>query len=158
VVCTVDVHKTNLAVGVWGWCRGTRPFLIDYQRLEGDTEQLEDEGTWGALGKLLEEKEYVADDGKRYRIEVCLIDSGYRTVTVYRFCAQFPTNVYPVKGREDTGRAPAARHFTEFPSPLGKLAFGVTVDFYKDRWSAALRRGWDKSGGLQPETTFNAPS
>jgi phage terminase large subunit GpA-like protein len=63
-----------------------------------------------------------------------------------------------VKGREDTGRATAARHFTEFHTPLGKLAFGVTVDFYKDRWAGALRRGYDKSGGLQPETTLNLPS
>jgi phage terminase large subunit GpA-like protein len=158
VVCTVDVHKTNLAVGVWGWCRGTRPFLIEYRRLEGDTEQLDDPGTWLELAKLLETQEYTADDGKRYRIEFCLIDSGYRTDTVYRFCEQYPTSVYPVKGREDTGRATAARHFTEFHTPLGKLAFGVTVDFYKDRWAGALRRGYDKSGGLQPETTLNLPS
>jgi phage terminase large subunit GpA-like protein len=158
VVCTVDVHKTNLAVGVWGWCRGTRPFLIEYRRLEGDTEQLDDPGTWLELAKLLETQEYLADDGKRYRIEFCLIDSGYRTDTVYRFCEQYPASVYPVKGREDSGRATAARHFTEFHTPLGKLAFGVTVDFYKDRWAGALRRGYDKSGGLQPETTLNLPS
>lgn len=157
VVCTVDVHKHNLAVGIWGWSRGCRAFLIEYMRLEGNTELLDDPGTWLSLANILETREFVANDGKRYRIEFCLVDSGYISDVVYRFCGQFQESVYPVQGREDRARSQVARHFAEFRTPLGKLAFGVTVDHYKDRWAASLRRGWDKTG-LQPEYSFNAPS
>lgn len=155
-VCTVDVHRNNLAVAVWGWCRGRRVFLLDYWRFEGSTETPTDPSTWGRLSQLLETKEYVADDGKRYRIEIAMIDSGYLTDHVYKFCAQYETGVFPIKGHGAT-QSRVAKHFMEGETPMGHLAFGVTVDLYKDRWGAALRMGWDKHG-IQPEGFFNAPS
>jgi phage terminase large subunit GpA-like protein len=39
---------------------------------------------------------------------------------------------------------------------MGTVAFGITVDIYKDRWAARLRRSWNGIG-LQPEGHFNAP-
>jgi phage terminase large subunit GpA-like protein len=157
VVCTVDVHGDHLPVAVWGWCRDQRVVLLDYWRLQGDTSQLDDAGTWTKLRELIETKEYVADDGKKYRVQLTLIDSGYRTDQVYQFCSEYEAGVYPCKGREDIPKNAIVREFSEFKTPLGGRAYSITVDLYKDRWSAALRHGWD-GFGIQPPRHFNAPS
>lgn len=157
VTCAVDVHKNELPVAVVGWCRGGRAILLDYWRWEGDTEQLDDPGTWGRLRKLIESDwNYVADDGKRYRIQLTLIDSGYRAENVYRFAAEYVSGVAPVKGRELAPKGATQKEFSNFVTPMGTQAFNVTVDLYKERWSGALRRTWD-GAGVQPHPFFNAP-
>jgi phage terminase large subunit GpA-like protein len=156
LTCTVDVHADNLAVAVYGWCADRRAVLIDYDRFEGNTEQLDNAATWGRLRKLIEEKEYVADDGKRYRIALTLVDSGFRTDDVYQFCAEYDAGVYPVKGRDTPNTSNERQEFAPFETPNGVTAYGIFVNFYKDRWSAALRRSWDGLS-LQPQGFFNAP-
>ncbi len=157
LTCTVDVHDDNLAVAVFGWCRGARPFLIDYDRYKGDTEQLDNAETWGRLRTLIESKQYKADDGKCYGVALTLIDSGYRTDQAYRFAAEYQGGVFPVKGRDVAPKAATLKEFSSFTTTMGTVAFGITVDIYKDRWSARLRRGWDGQS-LQPEGHFNAPA
>lgn len=156
VTCAVDVHKDSLRVATFGWCRARRGFLIDYWALEGDTEQLDDPGTWGRLREIIETHRYVADDGKRYTIQVTLIDSGYLTDQVYRFCAEYQAGVFPIKGRDAPDKSSTLKEFAQFTTPNGVVAYGLTVDFYKDRWAAALRRSWDGQS-QQPTGHFNAP-
>jgi phage terminase large subunit GpA-like protein len=156
LTCAVDVHKEFLAVAVFGWCRDRRAVLVDYRRMEGDTEQLDDPGTWGALRELIENREFVADDGKRYKIQLTLIDSGYRSDQVYQFAKEYLAGVYPVKGRETAPKAATLREFSPFTTPMGQAAYGITVDIYKERWHAALRRQWDGIS-IQPSGHFNAP-
>lgn len=156
LTCSVDVHADRLKVAVWGWTLGRRCFLIDYRTLEGDTEQLEDPGTWGELRKLIDEQRYTADDGRRYGIAITVVDSGYNTDTVYNFCGQWPVGVYPVKGRDAPPKNAALKEFSEFESVLGVVGYGITVDLYKERWSAALKVEWE-GVGLQPAGHFNAP-
>lgn len=158
VVLTVDVHADNLAVAAWGWCRDRRVLLLDYERLWGDTALLDDPATWGELREIIDNKTYQSDDGREYRISMSMIDSGYRTDTVYQFCAEYEGGVYPVKGREVAAKNVRDREFSDMENPMGTKAFGIVVDFYKDRWSAALRRSdWDQGSGVQPVTFFNAP-
>lgn len=156
LTCAVDVHADNLAVAVIGWCRGRRAVLIEYARFQGDTSQLDDSGSWGKLRELIEEREFVSDDGKRYRVQLTLIDSGYLTDKVYEFAADYQAGVNPVKGRDQPAKSANVKEFSEFRTPMGTLAFSVWVDLYKDRWSAALRRSWDGES-LQPHGHFNAP-
>lgn len=156
LICTVDVHADNLAVGVFGWTRDRRCFVISYDRFEGDTSNLDDEATWGRLRKLIEEREYTADDGNKYRLSLTLIDSGYRADDVYRFCSEYASGVYPVKGRADSPKAAATKEFSPFTTPMGTTGYGVTVDLYKDRWGPALKRSWNGIG-QQPAGHFNAP-
>jgi phage terminase large subunit GpA-like protein len=158
MVCTVDVQADFLAVTVWGWCRERRAFLVDYWHFLGDTSQLDNEPTWGRLRKLIEEKVYVADDGRRYEPQqrLTLIDSGFRADKVYEFAQEYSFGVYPVKGRDNPPKGATFKEFSEFRTTLGTPAYAITVDFYKDRWHSGLRRHW--SGlDLQPATTFNAP-
>src|SRR6185503_11622559 len=95
------------------------------------------------------------DDGKRYRVQLTLIDSGYRTDHVLEFASDYDAGVFPVKGREEAPRNATIREFSEFQTKSG-TAFGITVDLYKDRLSASLRRSWDGLG-IQPPGHFNAP-
>jgi phage terminase large subunit GpA-like protein len=155
LTCAVDVHKDSLKVSVWGWTRGRRAFLVDYFTYEGVIEQLDDPA-WAALTKLIEEKRYEGDDGATYAIAATFVDSGFLTDQVYAFCAQWDSGVFPIKGREFGPKNAAVREFSEFTSTLGTRAYAITVDLYKDRWSAALRHGWD-THGVQPAGHFNAP-
>lgn len=155
ITCSVDVHKDSLKVATFGWARDRRAFLIEYVTLEGDTEQL-DSAAWSALRDIIEDREYVADDGRRYRILLTFIDSGYHTDTVYRFCGDYQAGVFPVKGREGSTKSAKFKEFSAFQSPLGTRAYLISVDVYKERWSAALGRTWN-GHDHQPETFFNAP-
>jgi phage terminase large subunit GpA-like protein len=155
VTCSVDVHGDNLAVATFGWCREGRALLLDYERHEGDTERLDEKATWGKLREHIEKKRYVADDGKSYPIALTFVDSGFRTDDVYRFCKRYASGVYPVKGR-DGHRGQNIREWSEFKTPSGTIGYTINVDFFKDRWSAALKLDWDGQG-LQPDGLFNAP-
>lgn len=156
LLCSVDVHKDWLAVGVFGFTRGRRSFLVDYWRLEGDTEQLDDPGTWGRLREILEGRHYIADDGKRYRIALTLVDSGYRPDQVYQFCGSYSSGVIGIKGRDIPTKNTSFRHFSQIQAPMGALVFAITVDVYKDRLSASLKHEWDGLSVL-PEGQFSAP-
>jgi phage terminase large subunit GpA-like protein len=167
VTCAVDVHAEQLPTAVYGWTRGRRPFLLDYwrfgeidpkqpERPPGNTEQLDDPQTWTRLRELIENREYVADDGKKYRIQFTLIDSGYRADQVYDFANEYASGVSPAKGREQP-RGTSDKQFAQFHTPTGVAGYLITVDWYKDRLSAALRREWDGTG-VQPNGCFNAPS
>lgn len=156
ITLTADVHIDNLAVAVIGWCRGSRAVLLDYWRFYGDTEQIDNPATWGRLKATIEDREYQGDDGRAYRIALSLIDSGYLTDTVYRFCEGYEGGVYPVRGRDAPPRNAPTKDFWKSETESGLLAWAASVDMYKDRWSARLRRSWDGLG-VQPEGFFNAP-
>ncbi len=132
-----------------------RAVLIEYRTFEGNTERLDDATSWGELAKLIEQREYVADDGRKYRLQLTVIDSGYLTDQVYEFCYDYEQGVHPIKGVTSTKGARQVE-FVPFTTKHGTEAFGVNVDFYKDRWSASLRREWD-GVTQQPPGQFNAP-
>lgn len=155
LTCTVDVHKDSLKVAVFGWARDRRVFLITYETLEGETELI-DSPAWGQLRDIIEDREFVADDGKRYRVTMTFIDSGYNAETVYSFCSDYEVGVFPVKGREGSAKAATFKEFSSTTTTIGTRAFLITVDHYKERWHAALARQWN-GHDHQPVTFFNAP-
>lgn len=156
VTCAVDVHLDNLAVAVFGWCRGRRAFLLNYWRLKGNCENLSDESSWGRLREIIEASEYVGDDGRKYRILLTLIDSGYLHDTVNFFCTRYDGGVYPIRGRETPPKSAPSKEFWSTTTPTGHISWAASVDLYKERWSNALRRSWDGLS-MQPEGFFNAP-
>ncbi len=156
LTCAVDVNGDNLAVAVFGWCRELRPILIDYFRFEGTPDRSDDPKTWGALAELIEQREYVADDGKAYRIALTVIDSSYNTDVVTQFTNDYEAGVFAIRGRQQPVNG-SFHEFSEFLSKSGTLSFFITVDLYKDRWAAALRKHWH-GDGEQPYIFFNAPA
>jgi phage terminase large subunit GpA-like protein len=157
ITCAVDVHLDNLAVAIFGWCRERRVALLDYWRFRGNTEELDNPSTWGMLREVIEASEYRGDDGRAYRIQLTLIDCGYLTDTVYRFCDRYELGVFPVRGRESPPKSAPMKEFWSYAiEHTGMIGWAASVDMYKDRWSASLRRSWDGLG-RQPEGYFNAP-
>lgn len=161
ITCQVDVHKKNLAVGVFGWTRDARSYLIDYQRIEpGENEDECGEigsPVWGKLQSLLEETIYTADDGKTYPIALTLIDAGYANDTVTTFCSSYAGGVYPILGRERPGKNQSIREFAQFTTQQGTHGYRILVDHYKDRLAPVLRREWIEDSGPQKQYHFNAP-
>lgn len=159
ITMAVDVHKDNLAVKVMGWApakeRG-RAFVIEYFRLEGNCENLDDPETWGRLRTMIDHKEYIADDGERYRINVTLIDAGYNTDLVVSFCQEWEAGVFPILGRDKPSKTQTFTEFGLWTTRLGTRGFRVTVDYYKDRWATVLRKSWDGMSE-QPNDFYNAP-
>jgi phage terminase large subunit GpA-like protein len=156
ITCAVDVQKTDLAVGVFGWSSGRRSFLLNYWRFEGPTDNIEEPTTWKRLSELIEQKVYVGDDGKAYRIALTLIDTGYQATPIYTYVAQYAAGVVAIKGESSLVKSVSGKLFTQIHTPLGERGFGVNVDAYKERLHLALKRGWDRTG-VQPEGHFNCP-
>jgi len=161
LICTVDVHKKNLAVMITGWTRNARHFVIDYWRYElapGEEETAElTSPVWSKLRQLIEEKEYTADDGKKYRVSITLVDAGYQNDTVIHFCDDYATGVYPILGRDRPSKNQSIKEFAEFKTMLGTVGYRIVVDHYKDRISPVLRREWYEESGQQPPYHYNAP-
>lgn len=157
LTCQVDVHKDNLAVSVTGWCRDSICFLIDYWRFEDEDCREVSSPVWGRLRELIEEKEYVSDDGKKYRIIQTFIDSGYSAPTVTAFCKNYDSNVYPILGRDRPGKNQTLNEFAPFTAKDGTDGYIINVDLYKDRLAPVLRREWVSESGLQKPHHFNAP-
>lgn len=158
----VDVHKDFLAVAVIGWTRGMRSFVVEYKHVQREEKELAcsevSSPVWGKLRGLIEDFEYEADDGRKYRIFATVIDAGYATDTVVAFCSDYDSNVYPIVGRERPANAQRIQEFGEFKTQAGTTGYRITVDHYKDRLSEVLRREWVEEAGMQPEYHFNAPA
>jgi phage terminase large subunit GpA-like protein len=161
LTCFVDVHDSNLAVGVMGWCRDMRCYLIDYWRFErGEGEVVCSDITspaWGRLQTLLEETIYTADDGSRYNIAITLVDAGYETDTVTTFCSMYAAGVYPSLGRDRPAKYQTIKEFAEYQTQQGTTGYRILVDHYKDRLAPVLRREWVEEAGEQKRYHFNAP-
>lgn len=157
LTCQVDVHKTFLAVAVMGWCRDAKTFVVDYKRIDGDDfSDLSCPG-WGELRSIIEESEYTADDGKKYRIVLTFIDAGYANDTVTTFCSDYTSSVYPILGRDRASKNQSIKEFAQFTTQQGTTGFRIVVDHYKDRLAPVLRREWVEDSGSQSTYHFNAP-
>ena len=161
LTCQVDVHKKNLAVSVKGWTRDSKPYVIDYWRFEvaDDADDCSEitSPVWGRLRELIEEKEYTADDGKKYRLTITLVDAGFANDTVTTFCSDYASGVYPILGRDRPAKNQTIKEFAEFTTQAGTVGYRILVDHYKDRMAPVLRREWTEESGDQKKYHFNAP-
>ncbi len=131
----VDVQASRLELEVVGWGAGEESWRIAHYRLEGDTEQ---PATWQALEALLT-RAYRHASGAALRIRVCLIDSGYRTPTVYGFVRpRQARGVYASKGEEGTrGQTPLRR--AAKTNRYGVRPFTIATAAMKDTLFARLK-------------------
>ena len=162
LTCQVDVHKSNLAVSVFGWCVDAKCYLIDYWRLEaGDDDEADcseiSSPVWSQLRELIEEKVYVADDDKKYNILLTMVDAGWSNDTVVTFCSEYTAMVWPILGRTRAAKNQTIKEFGQWTTTAGTTGYRVTVDHYKDRIASALRREWTEGAGEQKRYHFNAP-
>jgi terminase, large subunit len=155
---TVDVHADFLAVLVMGFTVGGNGWTIEYKHITDPVEhgcELIESPCWAEVQRMIDEQEYVADDGKRYRIAITLVDSGYAEKTVSEFCSQWDSGVYPIKG--DSYSDKRINNFREMKTSAGANGFLIAADAYKDRMAPILRREWQPEMGDQGQYQFNAP-
>lgn len=164
LTCTVDVHKSNLAVAIFGWCLESRPYVIDYWRFKPGEDWRNKDcrdiacPVWDQMRDLIEKKTYTADDGQKYKILLTFIDSnGPANSSVLKFCGEYASGVFPILGRPRPKKVINIKEFFEFTAKDNTVGFGIYVDHYKDRLSAVLRRQWIEGQGLQDADQFNAP-
>ena len=160
LTCSVDVQKNFLSVAIFGWTRKSICWLIDYDEIrveEGDdTADVMTSPVWLRLQDIIDGREYVADDGKKYGIVCTLIDSSYAHATVIAFCNQWDDIVLPILGRDRASRHQEIKEFAEFTTQLGTVGYRITVDNYKDRLQPVLKKTW-LDQDVQSDYTFNAP-
>jgi len=158
LTCAADVHKKWIGVEIMGWCKDGRSYSIDWRELDGDTEILHGaESPWEKLRDIIEHETWRSDDKKQYAIQTTFIDARYRTDSVYQFCADYSSGVYPIMGRDTPPRSAQLREFAEYTSKAGTIAYNVNVTLYKDRLAAWLRRDWNPPAS-QPLGFCNYPN
>jgi phage terminase large subunit GpA-like protein len=161
VVCTVDVQKKFLSVATHGFCIDQRSYLLDYWKFEVSDDEPDctelNSDVWSHLRSIIEEKEYTADDGTKYKIALTLVDAGYANDTICRFCSDYATGVYPILGRDRAAKHQSIKEFADFRTQVGTVGYRILVDHYKDRMFPVLRREWSKENGEQSIYHFNAP-
>jgi phage terminase large subunit GpA-like protein len=161
LTCQIDVHKSNLAVSIMGWCKDAICYVIDYVRIEVENDDKDcseiDSPVWNKVRELIEEKIYIADDGTSYNIAITLIDAGYANDTVTTFCSEYAGGVFPILGRDRAAKNQTIKEFAEFKTQAGTVGYRILVDHYKDRMGPVLRREWYEDFGEQKPYHFNAP-
>jgi phage terminase large subunit GpA-like protein len=155
LTCAVDIHDENLAVAVFGWTAQHRAFLIDYWRIEGDCSHHENE-PWQELKSIIYNKVYVSEDGKKYPIQLTVVDSGYKQHVAVEFCESTDGTI-PIKGLEGAQKGAQFSEFKQSTTQLGTIAFNINTDLYKERWYSSLKRPWIENQKMQ-EYCFNVPA
>ena len=161
LTCAVDVHKYRLDVEILGWCHHGRSYSIDWRHLEckegTDTDDLDSPGSaWQQLREIIEREVFTADDGRRYQIQLTLVDAGYKTDIVYTFCKEYEHGIYAIMGRDAPVKNAKQREFDDYDNKMGSRSFNINVTLYKDRLAAWLKRDWYE-GEVQPVGYPNYP-
>ena len=158
LTCAVDVHGDRLDVEVVAWCQNRQTYSVHWLHFMGDPADSSETSPWIPLARLIEEGEWVADDGRHYAISVTLIDVGWaeKADAVYQFAQGYSSGVYPVMGRKFPIKGSLIREFQESTSATGNLLYNVTATLYKDRITAWLKGEWAEHQ-LQPLGYPNYP-
>lgn len=90
-----DVQADRIECELIAWCQNFESYSLQYYVFEGDTAEL-DGPAWQALANVLQAEH------EGLHISMALIDAGFRTGTVYKFCEQYAGGVMPCMG-ESTG-------------------------------------------------------
>ena len=159
VTMAVDVQEKWLAVAIIGWApsadhKGYAAYQLDYYELAGNCESVQD-ACWTKLGEAIDTRRFEYD-GREYPIEMTMVDASFLTDTVYMFCSQWDSGVYPLRGRDTPMRGARFNEFEISENATGTRYVAATVDIYKDRWSASLKREWSGVGSM-PRNNWSAP-
>jgi phage terminase large subunit GpA-like protein len=157
VVCSVDVQQKCLYVDVKGYSDGGATWTLDFFPIHGETEQFN--GPWDKLDEYISDKRFIGDDGKTYRIQITLVDSGHYTDFVYEFVKRHSYGVYACKGRAWINTGETYMLFS--PKALEQTgmaqAFHINTGKLKDRISAALTSSFWETDKFQPLWYPNFP-
>jgi phage terminase large subunit GpA-like protein len=157
VVASVDVQNDRLYVDVKGYSTGGVTWTLDFFPLEGNTASFN--GPWDNLEAIISDKRYIGTDGKIYRIQITMIDSGYNAEYVYEFVKKHSGGVFACKGRDFLSAGETYQFFSN--AALDKIGFrqalNINTGKLKDRISNSLTSSFWISGQSQPWWYPNFP-
>ena len=116
LIAGIDIQKMWIEGEVVAFGRGEEWWGIEHFKIPGDTEG---DDVWIELAERLEQT-YLHESGHILRIACAGVDSGHRTATVYRFCAErSKRRVWAMKGRGGEGvpiAGPPSKKKTSMPN------------------------------------------
>ena len=136
VTAVVDTQDKGFYYEIRAWGYGL--IQESWQIREGYTD------SFPALDRLLWEDEYFDSSGKKYLIQITLIDAmGHRTAEVYDWCRMRAGRVFPLQGVERMNQPHAFSKIdcypgTSKPIPGGLQLLRVNTNYYKDLLSSKL--------------------
>jgi phage terminase large subunit GpA-like protein len=157
IVAAVDVQQKCLYVDVKGYSDGGATWTLDFFPINGVTEQFN--GPWDQLDEYISDKRFIGDDGKVYRIQTSIIDSGHYTAFVYEYVKRHSFGVYAAKGKDwiNTGETYALFSAKSLEQIGMAQAFHINTGKLKDRISASLTNSFWETDKYQPLWYPNFP-
>jgi len=157
LTAAVDCQKNNLFVDVKGWCQGGRSYTIDFFSIDGPVED-HHSPVWSELDRIIEDRVWLDENGRNYKIINTVIDSGKYATYVYEYCKPFSFGVYAIKGNESITGGLTYKEFAKgtLESAGLPMAYHVNTTKLKDRIAKILNKQWD-TGIIQPEWFANFP-
>jgi phage terminase large subunit GpA-like protein len=157
VICSVDVQNDCLYVDVKGYSENGVTWTLDFFDIPGDTGNFN--GPWDDLGAFVSDKRYVGNDGRIYRIQMTMIDSGHNSEQVYEFVKKHSGGVFACKGRDYLAAGQTYEFFSkEAQQKIGfSQALHINTNKLKDRISNSLTSLFWISGQSQPWWYPNFP-
>jgi len=150
LVASVDVQNDRLFVDVKGYSANGVTWTLEFIEIEGNTADFN--GVWDKLDIILGDKRYIGTDGKVYRIQITMIDSGHNSEYVYEYVKKRSPGVYAIKGRDYLTNGETYQFFSA--STQERIGFTnilhVNTGKLKDRISNAMTSSFWISGQPQP--------
>ncbi|MDR2052874.1 MAG: phage terminase large subunit family protein [Treponema sp.] len=150
LVASVDVQEDCLYVDVKGYSAGGVTWTLEFIELKGNTAEFN--GVWDQLDAIIGDKRYIGTDGKVYRIQITIVDSGHNTDYVYEYVKRHYKGVYACKGRDTLAAGETYQFFS--PAAVEKIGFQNALHIntfkLKDKISAALTSSFWITGQSQP--------
>jgi phage terminase large subunit GpA-like protein len=149
LVASVDVQEECLYVDVKGYSAGGVTWTLEFIELKGNTAEFN--GVWDQLDAIIGDKRYIGTDGKVYRIQVTVVDSGHNTDYVYQYVKRHSRGVFACKGRETLQAGETYQFFSRAAQEkIGLPAIHINTVKLKDKISASLTSSIWVTGHNQP--------
>lgn len=134
-----DVHKEWIGVEIIGWASNSQTYSVNWLEIRGGDSKDIDAPMWSKLKDVIL-ADYKKINGSPVTMVSAFVDCGYNASSVYEFCDQFGSSVYPVKGDPQAlKKSPKQYKPTQLLDFENLWSIHINVDKYKDKVVSSLR-------------------
>ena len=150
VIASVDVQEKCLFVDVKGYSYGGVTWTLEFIEIKGNTAEFN--GVWDQLDILISNKRYIGTDGRIYRIQATMVDTGFNTGHVYEYLKRHSEGVFGCKGKDYLPNGETYQFFSA--AALDRIGFEkilhINTGKLKDNISNAMTSSFWITGQPQP--------
>lgn len=140
----VDVQEHTFYYAIRAWAPGENSWLVQADRVDD----------WETLLRILLHGDFpvMGVPGKRQRVRLTCLDSGYRTDEVYRVCQRWPDLARPIKGQARIAggipikMARVERTFSGKVAKSGVQLWHLDTKHFKDKLARLIRTPMEERG------------